>query len=78
MAWTSKITLDDNKLDVGLATAIWNEGQSDEFRYSERVQMNAAGKAQIVTAAKAALAAYQIKTANEANYESILTSALNA
>jgi hypothetical protein len=36
MSWTGYVITDVDKPDVGLATAVWNEGQADEFRYSRR------------------------------------------
>lgn len=43
MAWTGYITTDKDSPNVGTATAVWNEGEADEFRYSRRARMTAAG-----------------------------------
>lgn len=40
--WTATIVLDDDKSNVGTATAVWNAGQADEFHYSRRVTVNLA------------------------------------
>jgi len=60
MPWTTTITLDADKPDVGTATAVWNAGQADEFTYSRRAKVNLAeGRAfaaEAVAARKAAAA----------------------
>lgn len=78
MAWMCDITRDDDKPDVGGITAIWDAGLPTEFRYHERLQIIAGSRAQFVTRAKAALVAYQTRTAWEAGAETALAAALNA
>ena len=55
MAWTATVNLDADKLDVGMATLIWNEGQPDEFRYGRRCRVNETQGTTFVAEAKAAL-----------------------
>jgi len=78
MAWTSKIVIDKDKTNVGQATAIWNAGQTDEFKYSRRVTFTVAEKNAFVAEAIAAKAARATLTTAEASFESQLTTALNA
>ncbi len=78
MAWTGQVILDADKPDVGVAIAIWNQGQADEFRYERRAQLSVTDRNKFVAEAKAALTAEQTKRASEATYAANLTTALNA
>lgn len=78
MPWIATVTLDPDKSDVGIASAIWNKGLSDEFKYSRRVKISVAEKNAFVTEAKAALAASQNQNTKEVDYSTQLTQALNA
>lgn len=78
MAWTSEVSLDADKTNVGWVTAIWNAGQATEFRYGARVRATMPELNAFVAAAKAALTAHQAKTAQEAIYVTTVTNALNA
>lgn len=78
MAWIGQMLLDDGKSDAGTATCIWNQGLADQFTYSQRVQLTAAGKNALIAAAKSALATRQSKAAAEATFSANLTAALNA
>ena len=40
MAWTAQVTLDIDKTDVGMTTAIWNVGLPDEFQHSRRAKIS--------------------------------------
>jgi hypothetical protein len=75
MAWTVKVQLDADKNDVGIATATWNAGQPDEFVYTNRGSADEIDK--FVTAAKAALVAYQTQAATEAGYAATIEGGLN-
>lgn len=76
--WKATVTLDNDKLDVGTAVAVWNEGLEDSFTYSRRVKITTAEKNAFVAEVKAALVVNQAKQAKEAEYSLLLTNALNA
>lgn len=78
MAWTGTIALDADKPDVGVATAVWNTGQVDQFTYARRAKMNVADKNAFVSEAHVALTAFQTLTAAQAGFATTLTTALNS
>ena len=77
MAWTARIKLDDDKNNAGVATAIWNEGEADQFIYSRRAKATGAEAAAFVADAVAALSAHQSKAALEATLVTALEGLLN-
>jgi len=77
MAWTSQVRLDEDKTDVGYATATWNSGEADEFSYTRRVKVNAASGQAFVADALAALVARDEKLAAEGPLATILEDWLN-
>jgi len=78
MAWTSSVTLDADKENVGHATAIWNAGEEDQFTYSRRAGVNASEAAAFVAEAHAALIARDAKASREASLTAFLEGLLNA
>lgn len=77
MAWTSNVTIDADKNNVGVAAAIWNAGLADEFTYTRRVSFTLAERNAFVAEAKAALTAYQTRSTQETTFEGQLNTALN-
>jgi len=77
MSWTGYVITDVDKPDVGLATAVWNEGQADEFRYSRRAKMTTAEGAVIREEAKAARDAAIAKRAIDTGSSNDFTYILN-
>jgi hypothetical protein len=78
MAWTGYVTLDADKTDVGTATAVWNEGQPDEFRYSRRARVSGQEANVFVVEAQAALVARDALAAEGSTRSGQLTALLNA
>ncbi len=76
MPWTGTVTLDADKADVGNATATFTDTDATEFSHSARVQLNAAGLASFVAAAKAARDAWKAKKVAEAPLVNNLVTAL--
>ena len=66
MAWVASVVLDDDKDDVGTATAIWNEGLADEFAYSRRAEVTGAEANAFVAEAVVARDARDTKLAQAA------------
>ena len=54
MAWTVTFTPDNDKEDVGSATAVWNAGLADEFTFTARIRANRDGIAEFKKDALAA------------------------
>lgn len=77
MPWTAEVTLDADKDDVGTATAVWNVGEADEFRYSRRARVTQAEAQAFAEEAIAARDAHEANAAQEANLSSTLTTILN-
>lgn len=76
MPWTTTITLDADKPDVGTATAVWNAGQADEFTYSRRARMTLAEGQAFAAEAIAARDADAAKKAQEASLAGTLANLL--
>lgn len=74
--WTATIVLDDDKSNVGTATAIWNAGQADEFRYSRRARMTIAEGRAFAAEAVAARDADVAKRTQEASLAGTLVDLL--
>jgi len=78
MAWIGKVSLDPDKLDVGTATAVWNEGELDEFVYSRRAKVSGEDAANFVVEAKAARITAEAIAGQNATLATTLTVLLNA
>jgi len=77
MAWTGYVTLDADKENVGTATAVWNEGEADEFPYSRRARVTQAEAEAFAAEAVAARDAREAQTGREATLALTLTTILN-
>ena len=79
MAWTSRVTLDADKDDVGSVTVTWNEGLADEMVIGlGRWEVTSTSKPLIVAEAVAKKAAREALAVKETNLETVLDTALNA
>ena len=74
--WVATLRLDDDKLDVGTATATWNAGEVDEFTYSKRVKVTVAEGRAFATEAVAAKRAVLARIARETPLAATLTTFL--
>ena len=77
MAWTGIVRLDADKDEVGVATAIWNEGQPDEFQYTRRAKVSGVEAARFIAEAQEALDAAVAKAARNEALSATLTNLLN-
>lgn len=77
MAWVATVVTDDDKPDVGMATATFTSQQGQTFTYSRRVKIPD-DKNAFVAEAKAALQVAAAKHIRDGNLSTALTDALNA
>lgn len=77
MAWTGQIVTDANSPNVGVATAIWNIGETDEFRYSRRARMTVEEGQAILAEAEAARQTAIAKAQADAALSATFTNILN-
>ena len=74
--WSSKINLDKDKINVGVVSATYTDGNYS-FTYSSRVRITQDEKETFLNEAKAALVKHQEKEARELALQSILDAELN-
>jgi len=77
MAWTGYVVTDKGSPNVGIAKAIWDEGEETEFIYSKRDQVSQASARILRDEAVAAHSEYLEKQIRDNNLSNILTTILN-
>ena len=78
MSWTVVVAIDQDKQDVGIATATWNKGQNDEFAFTPDRRGSEADIPEFVQAAQDALAAERDRRARELAYAAQIEALLNS
>ena len=69
MAWDATVSLDGDKADVGLVTAVFTDTDATTFSYAARVRADAGGRDGFIQAAIAARNAWRTRKASEAAYK---------
>jgi len=75
--WTGYVKADKNSPDVGLATAIWNEGEETEFVYKKRMKVSQASARTLRDLAIIERDEFLARKNIDANLSNILTTRLN-